>query len=139
MRNRLPAGKRVPKRSKRVPFFEEGTYNINIYRSIVPLVPLVPSIFSRVRENFHAHARRYIQYIFYTRVCCKMRVPRVLRVPFGLLITFYLVPSCQKGTLYVTRQRYFQRLLISIFRKVPSMSMDSVFPYPGGTSITVPN
>lgn len=60
MRNRLPTGKRVPKGSKRVPFFEEGTYNINIYRSIVPLAPLVPSIFSHVRENFYAHARRYL-------------------------------------------------------------------------------
>jgi hypothetical protein len=125
-------GKRVPKRSKRVLFFEEGTYNINIYRSIVPSVPSVPSNFSRVRKNFHAHARKYMQHFFYMRVYGKMRVQRVRRVLLGLLIAFCQVPPSQKSTLYVTRQRFLPRLQITIFQKVPSMSIDSDLSCPGG-------
>ncbi len=38
---------RVP----RVPLEEEGTSKININKSIVPSVPLIPSIFPRAREE----------------------------------------------------------------------------------------
>jgi hypothetical protein len=46
--NQLQEGKRELFSTKREPFFKEGIYNINIYRLKVPLVPSIPSIFSRV-------------------------------------------------------------------------------------------
>ena len=39
------------KREPREPLREEGTYKININQSMVPLVPLVPSIFPRACEG----------------------------------------------------------------------------------------
>ena len=71
---------RGEQREPREPLREEGTFKININISIVPLVPLVPSIISRAcegRKNIDVHEIFLSDYLPYV----KMRVPRVPRVP----------------------------------------------------------
>jgi hypothetical protein len=102
MKLKLTGGtQRVP----RVLFKGEGTSKININKSIVPAVPLVPSIILRARvraKNIGIHVISLPGYLPYA----KMRVPRVPK-PYRYWFsgTLYLakVPS---GTLYPSGWRH---------------------------------
>ena len=94
MKFRFSRGKwRVP----RVPLWKEGTSKININKSKVPLVPLVPSIIPRACEEKNLHVNKIFS--SGTSPLCKNEGTEGTEGTLDLQISVFRYPLLNKGTL----------------------------------------
>ena len=88
------------KREPREPLREVGTSKININQSMVPLVPLVPSILPRACEgakNISIHVIALSD----TSLLCKIEVTKVTEVTRHLMIAVFWLPLLCKSYLWL--------------------------------------